>query len=229
MGRRLRELGLRALAFLVPAVLAGAAVAFLSAGADPDAPYPRERISAVPDVAPQSGATDDSSVRRVVTGRPSPAAAEPAPTEARPELPAWIAVPALGVDAAVKPVGATRDGIRVPPVDDAGWYRDGPRPGEPGRAVVLGHLDSLTGPAAFTPIPSAEPGTEVIVSDRAGVPHSFRVLRTLEVPKDRFPAEKVYGATRRPSLALITCGGDFDPRSGYENNVIVLARASGEG
>ena len=44
-------------------------------------------------------------------------------------------------------------------------------------------------------------------------------------PKNRFPAEKVYGAIDHAGLRLITCGGDFDPRSGhYEDNVVAIAR-----
>jgi sortase (surface protein transpeptidase) len=135
-----------------------------------------------------------------------------------------VIIPDVGVDASVVPVGATPDGIEVPPVFEAGWYAEGPRPSEPGRAIVLGHLDSLTGPAAFTQIPQARRGSEVTVVDRAGVSHPFQVLRTLEVAKSSFPADEVYGGTRRPSLALITCGGEFNPVTGYENNVIVFAR-----
>jgi len=90
---------------------------------------------------------------------------------------------------------------------------------------VLGHLDSLDGPAAFTALPEAARGTELTITDRLGNEHGFRVMRTLEVPKSTFPAEKVYGSSGHPSLALITCGGEFDPQTGYENNVIVFARA----
>jgi sortase (surface protein transpeptidase) len=148
----------------------------------------------------------------------------PSPIGERPQPPASIAIPELGLETTVVPVGATPDGIRVPPVFEAGWYRSGPRPGEPGRAIVLGHLDSLDGPAAFTQLPGADPGMEVTVADRDGTTYEFRVLRTLEVAKSSFPSEDVYGSSRRPSLVLITCGGDFDPEEGYENNFIVFAR-----
>lgn len=185
------------------------------------------QLSAVPrvGVAPVGG--ESSKVRRVVTGDPATAApTEPGvqPAEDRPAPPARIQIPDVGIDTTVVPVQATADGIEVPPVYEAGWFDAGPRPSEPGRAIVLGHLDSLSGPAAFTQLPQARPGSDVIVTDEAGVTHTFRVLRTLEIPKSSFPAEEVYGTTRRPGLALITCGGTFDSETGYENNVIVFAR-----
>lgn len=222
-GTRLRALPF----FLIPALIAGVAVLLLTGGSSGPPPYTRAELSAVPDVsaAPKQG--ESSKVRRIVTG--DPAAAAPTedgvePTEDRPAEPARIEIPDVGIDTTVVPVAATADGIEVPPVYEAGWFDGGPRPSEPGRAILLGHLDSLSGPAAFTQLPQARPGAEVIVVDEAGETHTFRVLRTLEVAKSSFPAEEVYGATRRPSLALITCGGDFDSKTGYENNVIVFAR-----
>lgn len=169
--------------------------------------------------------TAESGIRRIVTGG-GPVATEsvPRPADGRSSIPVSVAIPALGVEAAIEPVGATPDGIRVPPVYLAGWHRGGPRPGEPGRAILLGHLDSVDGPAAFTPLPGARPGLDIAVTDRAGAVHRFRVLRTLEVSKSDFPTEEVYGTSRRPGLVLITCGGEFVPDQGYENNFIVFAR-----
>ncbi len=216
------------LAFLIPALLAGGAVLLLSG--DPSRQDPLltpAQLSAVPRVGAAPAEGESSKIRRVVTGDPAAAApTEPGvrPAESRPAPPARIQIPDVGVDTTIVPVEATDDGIEVPPVFEAGWFDAGPRPSEPGRAIVLGHLDSLSGPAAFTQLPQARPGSEVIVTDRAGLTHTFRILRTLEVAKASFPSEEVYGMTRRPGLALITCGGKFDPGTGYENNVIVFAR-----
>jgi sortase (surface protein transpeptidase) len=216
------------LAFTVPALLAGGAVLLLSWSPERVVPVSNAaQLSAVPRVEAAPADGESSKVTRVVTGDPAVAAPTEAgvqPTEDRPAPPARIQIPDVGLDSTVVPVEATDDGIEVPPVYEAGWFDEGPRPSEPGRAIVLGHLDSLSGPAAFTQLPQARPGSDVIVTDEAGVTHTFRVLRTLEIAKSSFPADEVYGATRRPGLALITCGGKFDSDTGYENNVIVFAR-----
>ena len=64
--------------------------------------------------------------------------------------PVSLAIAAAGVDARVVPVGSRADRtMEVPAADLAGWYEPGPRPGEAGPAVIVGHVDSRRGPAVF--------------------------------------------------------------------------------
>jgi sortase (surface protein transpeptidase) len=144
----------------------------------------------------------------------------------RPAEPAHISIPSLGVRADVQHVASTAAGIEVPQVGRAGWFDEGPRPGEPGRAVVIGHLDSQTGPGLFALLPGVEPGTEVSVTDAAGAVHRFKVVGKAQVPKATFPSSAVYGPSSRPSLVLITCAGPYTPGVGYRDNVLVYARAA---
>jgi hypothetical protein len=152
-------------------------------------------------------------------------AAGPATAADRPAEPAHIAIPALGVRADVQHVSSTAAGIEVPQVGRAGWFDEGPRPGEPGRAVLIGHLDSQTGPGLFALLPGVQPGTDVSVTDAAGVLHRFKIVGKAQVPKATFPSSAVYGPSARPSLVLITCGGPYTPGVGYRDNVLVYARA----
>jgi sortase family protein len=46
----------------------------------------------------------------------------------------------------------------------AGWYALGPRPGDPGSAVILGHVDSKRGPAVFYRLRQLLGGDEIDVS-----------------------------------------------------------------
>jgi hypothetical protein len=46
----------------------------------------------------------------------------------------------------------------------AGWYALGPRPGDPGSAVILGHVDSKRGPAVFYRLRQLLRGDEIDVS-----------------------------------------------------------------
>jgi sortase (surface protein transpeptidase) len=152
-------------------------------------------------------------------------AAGPVSDSDRPAPPARLAIPALGVEADVQRVTSTTTGIEVPQVGRAGWFDEGPRPGEPGRAVIIGHLDSQTGPGLFALLPGVKPGTDVSVTDDAGTAHHFKVVGKAQVPKATFPSTAVYGAASRPVLVLITCGGPYSPETGYRDNVIVYARS----
>jgi hypothetical protein len=82
--------------------------------------------------------------------------------------PVRIRIPAIGVDAPVEPLTVDQDGVLPPPGtnDGAGWWRDGPEPGERGPAVIVGHLDSKRGPAVFFRLTDLTSGVHIFV-DRA--------------------------------------------------------------
>ena len=140
--------------------------------------------------------------------------------------PVRLRIPAASVDTRLQRLGRAADGtVEVP--DDfgvAGWFGEGPRPGQAGPAVILGHLDSRTGPGVFVALPGLAPGAQVVVDRADGSSVAFRVSRRLRVPKAEFPTDLVYGATLEPSLRLVTCGGSFDRETGsYRDNVVVYA------
>jgi sortase (surface protein transpeptidase) len=141
--------------------------------------------------------------------------------------PTRLSIPAAGIDAPIIPLGLNRDGTLAVPVDFgvAGWYRLGPRPGKPGSAVIVGHLDSTSGPAVFYRLGKLSPGDLVRVSWPSGSSVRFRVYAVREYAKSAFPTSLVYGSMKSPELRLITCGGPFDESAGhYLDNVVVFAR-----
>jgi hypothetical protein len=144
----------------------------------------------------------------------------------RPAPPGRISIPDANVDAAIEPVHARRDGIEVPHEGWAGWYAGGARPGEPGRAVVIGHLDMSDGPGVFARVPALERGARIEVTDERGDVHGYRVVGAARVRKSRFPTRAVYGHSRNPVLVLVTCGGPYREDRGYRDNVLVYARAA---
>ncbi|MGX2993951.1 class F sortase [Streptomyces sp. JNUCC 64] len=174
-----------------------------------------------------------------VTGPPQPApaaAVRPAPAAspggapeplavARPER---VRIPAVGVDAPLQDVGYGPGGqIDAPEAtrpDTAGWFAEGPAPGERGTAVLTGHVDTRDGPAVFYPLGSVVPGNTVEVTRSDGRTAVFTVDGVEVLPRDAFPAERVYGDTGRPELRLITCGGTYVGEAGYDANVVVFAR-----
>ena len=143
----------------------------------------------------------------------------------RPAAPSRISIPAAGIDAPVQPVGEHDGELTVPHVGKAGWFDAGPRPGEPGRAVLIGHLDGRQGPGLFARVPKLPPGTQISVLDRRGESHRYNVVGGAQVRKDRFPARHVYGHADAPVLVLVTCGGPYRPGRGYRDNVLLYARA----
>jgi hypothetical protein len=217
-----------ALGVLIPAVAAGLLAFALIPRAQPGAPTRIPADQATP-AARLARMAATSPLRPIVVrgGRTElgSGGAGLAPGVDRPAPPVRLAIAALGVHADVQRVRSTATGIEVPQVGRAGWFEEGPRPGEPGRAVVIGHLDSQTGPGLFALLPGVQAGTDVAVTDASGVVHHFKVVGKAQVPKSTFPSSAVYGPSDRPVLVLITCGGPYSPATGYRDNVLVYARA----
>jgi sortase (surface protein transpeptidase) len=141
-------------------------------------------------------------------------------------MPVRVEIPSIGVASSLDRLGRAPDGtVEVPREwEVAGWYAPGPRPGDPGSAVILGHVDSKRGPAVFYRLRQLRRGDTVIIGRVDGSAVRFIVQRTQQYPKDRFPTDDVYYPTLTPTLRLVTCGGDFDAAAGhYRSNVIVFA------
>jgi hypothetical protein len=138
--------------------------------------------------------------------------------------PVRLRIPVIGVDSRLERLGRQPDGtIAVPErFDVAGWYADGARPGEPGPAVILGHVDSRAGPGVFFRLSALSVGVVVYVDRADGSTAAFRVTGSARVPKTGFPTDLVYSPTLQPALRLVTCGGSFDSQArSYRDNVIV--------
>ena len=142
-----------------------------------------------------------------------------------PPVPAVVAIPAIGVTSDLQPLQRAADGtIEVPEWHHAGWWAEGPKPGQPGPAVILGHIDSTSGPDVFYRLDELRPGDEVVVTLADGREVRFVIQRLERHPKDAFPSEAVYAPSLQPGLRLITCGGSFDRSTRhYRDNVIAFA------
>jgi sortase (surface protein transpeptidase) len=137
-----------------------------------------------------------------------------------------VEVPSIGVRSGLVDLHLDRQGALKAPADygTAGWFVDGPQPGQPGPAVIAGHVDSTDGPAVFYRLAEMAAGDEVTVNRQGAAPVRFAVTRVEQYPKDAFPTAAVYGPVPGPELRLITCGGTFDRHAGsYRDNVVVYA------
>jgi sortase (surface protein transpeptidase) len=141
-------------------------------------------------------------------------------------VPVRVEIPKIGVASALDRLGRAPDGTVQEPTrwEVAGWYTPGTRPGDPGSAVILGHVDSKRGPAVFFRLRELRRGDMVTIGRADGSSVRFVVERTEQHLKDRLPTDQVYYPTLTPALRLVTCGGDFDATAGhYRSNVIVFA------
>ncbi len=158
---------------------------------------------------------------------PGPAAAHAAaPPPSGGIRPVRVRIPAIGVDATVGELGLNPDRtLEVPDdVGATGWWSGGTRPGGAGPAVVVGHVDSPSGPAVFYRLRDLEAGDRVHLVGADGAEVTFTVDDVATVPKDAFPTAAVYGPTPAPSLRLVTCGGEFDDETEhYRSNTIAYA------
>jgi hypothetical protein len=156
---------------------------------------------------------------------PSPSAPRPSPVRPSRSVPVGVAIPEIGLRALVRPVQLADDGT-VPLPDnpnEAGWLASSADPGLDGTAVLVGHVDSRTGPAAFYGLGAARPGMRITVDRSDRTTAGFTVAATAVYPKDRIPAQEVYGPGEGPALHLITCTG-WDPAAHtYRDNLVVFA------
>lgn len=138
--------------------------------------------------------------------------------------PVQLSVPAIALDVSLSTLGLNPDGtVQVPTdIQQPGWYRLGPSPGQDGSAVILGHVDSYQGPAVFFNLRSLVAGDMVDVNLADGASAQFKVTSVVMYLKTGFPDEQVYAAHGYSALQLVTCGGTFDSQTGhYLSNIVV--------
>jgi len=140
--------------------------------------------------------------------------------------PVRLRIPALNIDTSFVELGLQNNNeIEIPSgFEEVGWYKYGPTPGELGPAVVLGHVDSYSGPAVFFYLGQLNPGDRVEIDRADGTTAIFRIDKLERYLQSEFPTSLVYGDLNHAGLRLITCSGSYDrEQRRYESNLIVFA------
>jgi len=152
----------------------------------------------------------------------------PKQESANPGLPARIKIPKIKVDAAIEVVGLTKDGaIGVPkgPTNTA-WFNLGPRPGEIGGAVIIGHYGVWKGglPTVFNNLYKLRKGDKIYIKDKKGATVTF-VVRKLQTYGENEAAPDVFNSNdEKAHLNLITCQGIWNKnRKSYSERLVVFA------
>ncbi|MFJ6798178.1 class F sortase [Streptomyces sp. NPDC091268] len=151
-----------------------------------------------------------------------------------PSVPDRVRIPDIAVDAPLDSVGLDAKGEMTEPdfakPDDAAWYKEGPTPGEPGAAAIVGHMDTPRAPrAVFYNLRKLRKDQRIEVHRDDGTTAVFSVDDVRTFKKDAFPTDRVYGDTHgRAELRLITCGGNLTPDRHWDANVVVFAHLTGK-
>jgi Sortase domain len=144
-----------------------------------------------------------------------------------PAAPVTVRLPATPHPLPVVPVGVLGPGRLQLPENPSvlGWYAAGAVPCSPsGTAVLAGHLDSARfGAGPLRALLDAGAGAVVTITDATGSAHRYGLSSRTTYRKADLPQE-LFRPGGAPRLALVTCGGPFDRRTGqYADNVVVLA------
>lgn len=175
------------------------------------------------------------------TGTVSPQPAAPTPQASVPVAPATpqavvrspaperLAISALTVDMPVEPVGVQDTGeMEIPERPSiAGWYRFGKAPADAeGTTVIAAHVDDREyGVGPLAKLREAEPGDEIAVTDADGTVTTYVTESVTYIPRAELPVDDLFTREGPRSLAVITCGGDFDEQTRtYSDNVVLIAR-----
>jgi hypothetical protein len=188
--------------------------------------------------APDFGASAAAATTSAPPASPQPTAVPPpvpvpppapAPVPAAPPAPTAITLPGAAQPAPLVPVGVLSSGaLQLPERPTVlGWFAAGAVPGDAvGSAVIAGHIDSAEyGAGPMEGLLALAEGDVVEVTDAAGGVHRYAVASRSSYPKSAggVPAD-VFRLDGPPQLALVSCGGAFDQRTGnYADNIVVLA------
>lgn len=149
-----------------------------------------------------------------------------------PDAPAWVSVPAAGLDEQpIAPEGLTAQGTINPDQGEAIWYTGTGRvvPGQVGTAVVAAHMVYYDEPDVFYDLGEVTEGDVVTVGYGNGTTREFVVTDTQQLSKEGLQSSPlVWGdqddVTR---LALITCDDSLGERAdGHRRaNFVAIAEA----
>lgn len=159
-----------------------------------------------------------------------PVAPATPPVVERAAAPERLVLASLGVDMPVEPVGVQDTGeMEIPERPSiAGWYRFGKAPADPeGTTVIAAHVDDREfGIGPLARLREAREGDVVEVTDADGTVTEYVTESVTYIPRAELPVDQLFTRGGPRTLAIITCGGDFDQQTRtYSDNVVLIAKA----
>lgn len=149
----------------------------------------------------------------------------PAVNKIIPGLPVRLTIPAINVNTTIQYVDVAPNGTMAVPnnINDVGWFKFGPRPGERGSAVIAGHFNGENGePGVFVDLDKLKEGDKLYIEDDRGTSLAFVVRESRTY--DPGYADKVFSPSDSAHLNLITCDGVWDEaKKSYSKRLVVFA------
>lgn len=145
------------------------------------------------------------------------------PNSIVPDVPTYIRIPRLGLQAPIRAVGLNKQGNMASPdkLTDTAWYKPGVRPGEVGNAVIAGHYGKPH-QAAFWNLNQLKDGDGIEIIDASKQVLTFVVTDMERVNPDEAQRQRIFGASEAKHLNLITCDGAWDAKThSYDLRLIV--------
>lgn len=167
---------------------------------------------------------------------------KPALNPLAPGKPVHITISSIGVDYPVIPVGRDANGAMATPQGpesapswhEGFWWEYGYLAGQPGNAVIAGHVDDVAGNLTpFSRISQLTPGDTVLVKTDVGSTLRFQVTKVAEIPNpvggpsDPTIAD-IFGPASTANLNLITCTGDWVGNEFNQRLVIYTTLVTGQ-
>jgi hypothetical protein len=148
-----------------------------------------------------------------------------------PNIPKYLKIPKLGIDARVLQTGVTASGaLGTPPnIYDTSWYTGSATPDEPaadGAILIDGHVHGPTQPGVFMNIKSLSQGDTIQIIRGDNQVFTYRVVKeqayNANIINMAMMLKSIDPGT--PGLNLITCGGPFDTKTWlYTERIAVFA------
>jgi sortase (surface protein transpeptidase) len=171
------------------------------------------------------------------TGSPTvPAQTKPSSSAVKsyqvaPNLPKYLKIPKLGIDARVLQTGVTSSGaLGTPPnIYDTAWYTGSAHPGDSGSlgAILIdGHVHGPTLPGVFMDIKNLKPGDGIQIVRGDNQVFTYQVVKVQNYDASTMNMGMMLASIQpgEPGLNLITCGGPFDRTTGeYSQRTAVFA------
>ena len=126
--------------------------------------------------------------------------------------PALLLIPSIGLNATIEARGldANRNMATAKSYQNVAWYDLGPAPGQPGNALINGHVNWWTGNAVFTNLYRVRAGDQVEVIRADGTVVRFRISVKQTVDANARIAS-LFAPSTVSTLTLITCAGAWNP------------------